>query len=77
MITINLNFNKDKPELKVKAKQLVPVDEDNNLGIIAEVNLSSEDKSVNVSVVQPEQDSKLLALLGAEPLLETKKDKKE
>lgn len=70
MIRINFSMKNGKPVLKADLKQLVPINEDNNLGIFAEVDLSSENKNVNIGLLQPEQDSKLMKLLGADPVLQ-------
>ena len=70
MIRINFSMKDGKPVLKADLKQLVPINEDNNLGIFAEVDLSSENKNVNIGLLQPEQDSKLMKLLGADPVLQ-------
>ena len=77
MIRINFFMKDGKPVIKADLKQLVQINEDNNLGILAEVDLSSDNKNVNLALVQPEQDSKLMKLLGAEPVLQIEGESKE
>ena len=77
MIRINFSMKDGKPVIKADLKQLVQINEDNNLGILAEVDLSSDNKNVNLALVQPEQDSKLMKLLGAEPVLQIEGESKE
>ena len=71
---IELNFCVDelgRPRFTGKAQLL---SNDDNLGLMAEVDVSSDKKNIGVTIITPEQDRKLLQLMGATPIKEDNKN---